>query len=153
MTIVDDILADMARVLRPLLEAAIADAKDEAKLQAAAEFKAKLAAVFDNDKVAPRSEPVTSPKIAAAPSSLVREVRKSRATSGTVKPTIARLLHDRPGGITMRQVTEETGFKYNSVRGTLWLLKKEGQAANRDEKWFAAEPEPAKTLSLQQMLE
>jgi hypothetical protein len=51
---------------------------------------------------------------------------EGRAPAGTVKPTIKALIMNTPSGIRASQIIEKTGFKENSVRGTLSTLKDEG---------------------------
>ncbi len=66
----------------------------------------------------------------------------SRATSGTVKPTIKTLIENAEKGILTSEIIEKTGFKENSVRGTLSTLKAEGFADRRGDLWFRAKTEP-----------
>lgn len=58
-----------------------------------------------------------------------------RAPPGSVKPAIAKLVGERPG-LTTEEVTNATGFKKNSVRGTLWLLSTEEQVERREGRWY-----------------
>lgn len=139
MTIIDDILADVTKALRPALEAALVHVKEDAKREAAAEFKSKLAAMLDDTPQA-----VIAQKSGVAPkddrvvySPPHRKTRKGRASPGTVKPQILSVIRNSPDGVGTKEIAEKTGFKYNSVRGTLWLLKKELAIENRDERWFA----------------
>jgi len=61
---------------------------------------------------------------------------EGRAPSGTVKPGIKALIENASNGITAPEIIEKTGFKENSVRGTLSALKAEGFAERRGELWF-----------------
>jgi hypothetical protein len=136
MTYVDEILAEVTKTLRPVLEAAFAHVKDDAKREAAAEFKAKVSAMLD-EAPQPTIAAITpkDDQIAFSPPS-PRKTRKGRAAPGTVKPQILDVVRQSPEGISTRDIATLTAFKYNSVRGTLWLLKKEELVINRDEKWF-----------------
>ena len=62
-----------------------------------------------------------------------------RAPSGTVKPAIKELIEKAPNGILAADIIEKTGFKENSVRGTLSALKAEGFAQRRGELWFLSQ--------------
>ena len=61
---------------------------------------------------------------------------EGRAPVGTVKPAIKVLIENAANGIRATQIIEKTGFKENSVRGTLAALKAEGFAQRRGERWF-----------------
>jgi hypothetical protein len=147
---VDDILSDIVRVLRPALESALARVKEDAKREAAAEFRARFAAMLDET---PAVVPTPEPEADKAPIPKARAAPKGRASPGTVKPQILDVLRQSPEGISTRDIATLTGFKYNSVRGTLWLLKKEGHAANRDDKWFPASREYRADPDLADMLQ
>lgn len=60
-----------------------------------------------------------------------------RATPGTVKPSILQLVQDNDGcgGITTEAVIDKTGFKPNSVRGTLSTLALEKTIIKIGDKW------------------
>lgn len=45
---------------------------------------------------------------------------------GTVKPAVLKSIQNSPNGLSIRQIEQKTGFKSNSIRGTVWLLQKEG---------------------------
>jgi hypothetical protein len=156
MTQVDEILADIAKALRPVLEAALADVRDASKRDAAIEFKAKLNAMFDSgpgDRGPLEAAAAAKPeKIQYAPPP-PRKASKGRATPGTVKPQILDAVRQMPEGTSTKDIATLTGFKYNSVRGTLWLLKKEGQVMNKDEKWFPVSPERKLETDLELMLQ
>jgi hypothetical protein len=64
------------------------------------------------------------------------DLEVGRAPSGTVKPAIKELIEKAPNGILASDIIEKTGFKENSVRGTLSALKAEGFAERRGELWF-----------------
>jgi hypothetical protein len=64
---------------------------------------------------------------------------EGRAPSGTVKPGIKALIENAGNGITASQIIEKTGFKENSVRGTLSALKAEGFAERRGELWVLSQ--------------
>lgn len=68
-----------------------------------------------------------------------------RAVSGSVRPTIAKLIIDSgKAGMSQDEIAEQTGFKHNSIRGTLWSLGNDKLAVKRDGRWFAvAEKETA----------
>lgn len=130
----DDIVSVITNALRPVIEAALARAKDEGRREAAEEFKAKVEAMFN--------EPMASARRTSEQTRQTNEPkpRKRRASSGTVKPLlISQLTLAGAIGMSMRDLAEATGVKYNTVRGTLWLLKKDGAVFNRHEKWFVSD--------------
>jgi IclR helix-turn-helix domain len=82
-----------------------------------------------------------SPDIALAGSSAAISV--GRASPGTVKPAIMALIKKAPKGIRTAEIIERTGFKENSVRGTLSTLRRKGFADQRGSLWFSVEGPPA----------
>jgi hypothetical protein len=62
---------------------------------------------------------------------------------GTVKPTILKLVMDTPGGIPTEEIIAKTGFKENSVRGTLSGLLKLGQVFRSGKYWVANAEAPS----------
>jgi len=62
-----------------------------------------------------------------------------RAPSGTVKPAIKDLIKNSANGIRASDIIERTGFKDNSVRGTLAALRAEGFAERRGEFWYLSQ--------------
>jgi hypothetical protein len=63
---------------------------------------------------------------------------EDRAPSGTVKPAIKELIEKAPG-IRASDIIEKTGFKDNSVRGTLATLRAEGFAERHGELWVLSQ--------------
>ncbi|WP_099554893.1 hypothetical protein [Hartmannibacter diazotrophicus] len=60
-----------------------------------------------------------------------------RATPGTVKPAIISVLKKSRDGLTVSEITEQTGAKYNSVRGTLWALHtKDHLISKKGDRWI-----------------
>jgi hypothetical protein len=76
------------------------------------------------------------------------ELHVGRAPSGTVKPTIKTLIENAQTGILTSEIIEKTGFKENSVRGTLSALKAENFAYRKGDLWFKAPPPPMTGLRL-----
>ncbi len=62
--------------------------------------------------------------------------KRERAPSGSIKPKIAELVYNGALGITAREIVDITGFKPNTVRGTLWTLRREGLIAKKGEGWY-----------------
>jgi DeoR/GlpR family transcriptional regulator of sugar metabolism len=50
----------------------------------------------------------------------------TKAPPGTVRPAIVKMIEQSPG-VSTEQILAATGFKENSVRGTLSTLHKEGK--------------------------
>lgn len=69
-----------------------------------------------------------------------------RVSPGTVKPAILKLVQETPGGLSQEMIESLTGFKHNSVRGTLWNLANEGMIRRNDDGRYVAvkENEPPK---------
>lgn len=125
---------------------------------AAARFKSRLDALFVDD--AAQSSQERAPVKEYAPvNDLITVPAESvddRAAPGTVKPVILAAVANSNVGMTTRQIQEQTYVKYNSVRGTLWQLQKEG-AVERDlsGRWVATPPvkEAAKKQALDKYLD
>jgi hypothetical protein len=75
------------------------------------------------------------------------DLQVGRAPSGTVKPTIKAYIENAKDGILTSEIIEKTGFKVNSVRGTLSTLKAEGFADRRGELWFLSERKGSPALA------
>lgn len=66
-----------------------------------------------------------------------------RAPPGTVKPLVLKTIQASKTGMTIREITDVTGVKYNSVRGTVWTLKNEEKVKKGDGgRWMATTPLP-----------
>ena len=66
-----------------------------------------------------------------------------RAPPGTVKPLVLKTIQASKTGMTIREITDATGVKYNSVRGTVWTLKNEEKVKKGDGgRWMATAPLP-----------
>ena len=67
-----------------------------------------------------------------------------RATQGSVKPTIAKMIAEHEtDGLTPGEITHQTGFKANTVRGTIWTLGQEGSIVKRGSRWY---PQPSPNI-------
>ncbi len=77
--------------------------------------------------------PANAPKATKAPI-VARGVKKAPvARTKGVKEAIVKLL--QAGYMTIDRIVAETGFKENSVRGTLMTMKKNGQAFQDGKNW------------------
>ncbi len=73
--------------------------------------------------------------------------RPARATQGSVKPTIERMIVEaESAGVTLEEIISLTEFKPNTVRGTLWKICLEGLATKRGRRWFLVEKEALQQL-------
>lgn len=85
-------------------------------------------------------QPLPSPTSAAArpvdPAYVEPEEPEERAAPGTVKPVIHQLVVSSKTGITMADIERQTGFKSNTVRGTLYALKREGFVDKEGDHWY-----------------
>ena len=59
-----------------------------------------------------------------------------RAERGSVGPAILSFEQRNPQGTTAIEITEATGIKYNTVRGTLRKHRLDHKVHKRGEKWF-----------------
>jgi Protein of unknown function (DUF3489) len=76
-------------------------------------------------------------------------VAPTKAPPGTVRPAILNMI-EQSSGVSTEQIMTATGFKENSVRGTLSTLHKERKIArNAEGQWIA----PIKTAADQSMEE
>ena len=126
---------------KKLLDEAFERGREVGRSEAMAEFKARLAGLTDtlirSDAEAPESEQPTDKGVGAEREAEVQDTK--RASPGSVKPTIAKLVSERPG-ITTRDVERLTGFKLNTIRGTIWTLQKEGVIERREEGIYPLAP-------------
>jgi hypothetical protein len=106
----DKIISASSETLRPLIEKAFELGYDAA----VAEMKTKLA---DLTPLNPNEE------------------SSGRAKSGSVKPAIRQMIVETNVGLTLDEIVKATGFKPNSVRGTLWTLSREGLAVKHKNRW------------------
>jgi hypothetical protein len=65
-----------------------------------------------------------------------------RVPPGTVKPTVLQTIQQFPDGISIRDIEKLTGFKHNSIRGTVWLLQKEGSVQKGEGNLWIPSPHP-----------
>jgi hypothetical protein len=75
-----------------------------------------------------------------------------RAPSGTVRPTIRRLIARYKDGISTSDIIKQTGFKVNSVRSTLATLRREGLAQRSGDLWVKRSKTPNAKAEPQEVL-
>lgn len=139
---IQDILADANEALRPIIEAAYHAGRDAGRREAANDLRAKLASVIGGDELS------STDKSTEVHTSLTNQgdvasssEEDGRATPGTVKPMVLKLISEARNGITTRDIVRATGFKHNSVRGTLWALRKDGLITKDENKRWVASPQ------------
>jgi predicted Rossmann fold nucleotide-binding protein DprA/Smf involved in DNA uptake len=103
--------ADIARLLKEVYDMGREDMRRELMALLSPERGGAVALV----------EEVHVPNIANARTS-------TKAPPGTVRPAILKMIEQSPG-VSTDQILAATGFKENSVRGTLSTLHKEGKIA------------------------
>jgi hypothetical protein len=134
---IKSIVSEAIETLHPLLEEAFEAGRTVGRQEAAAELKTKIAAVLAPDLLTGALSDLKLPPMPKAASD-----DATRVTPGTVKPTILRLIRESGRGLTTQEITTRTGFKPNSVRGTLWTLRKEGAVVHKGDHWAAtADPQ------------
>jgi hypothetical protein len=129
---IEDILSRATDGLRELLK----EAYESGRAKEREDMKRELVAFLSHKD--------QSLEIALAASSIAlvgsgADLHVVRAPAGTVKPQIKVMIENASDGITASEIIEKTGFKENSVRGTLSALKTEGFAKRRGEFWFLSE--------------
>lgn len=84
------------------------------------------------------TSPLGEPEIVPAGRTIAPIV--ARAAPGTVKPTILQRIKDAKAiGLTTEELIEQTGFKANSVRGTVSTLQAEGMIQRMGNRWIQTE--------------
>ncbi len=129
MSILADIHEDASGAVKAAVDAAYEAGRAEGRREALAELQTHLG-LFWKDAAENPAKPESSFTVGVA-------LGQARATPGSVKPMVERMLLDAENGLTPVEIAERTGFKYNSVRGTLWALGKEGFAISQSGRWFA----------------
>jgi hypothetical protein len=121
----ENIIAASAEAVREAFELG----RNVGRTEASADLRAKIDDLLSAGQNAP-----------AAPSSDRSAVSSDgRATQGSVKPTIARMIAESgTDGLTAGKIIDITGFKPNSVRGTLWGLGHDGSIVKRAGRWYPA---------------
>lgn len=127
MRTLENIIAAASDALGPLLREAFEAGRSIGRDEAAVDLRAKIDGVL---AVGPK---VTSPSKPVAPKAAHSS---KRATSGSVRPTIAGMIEKAEGGLTADEIHAATNFKPNSIRGTLWTLGNEGLTVKRDGRWY-----------------
>jgi len=122
---IGDILADMVALVEEAFQAG----------EEAGQSKVWLEINRLASKAAPTAEMTRGQKPPAPRGLQVSDGQ--RAAAGTVKPRVLKLLHDHPEGLTTQEITALAGINPNSVRGTLWWLKKEDKVVQQEGRWFA----------------
>jgi len=77
--------------------------------------------------------PVSTPGATLGATDVGRTDAKARP--GTVRPVILAMI-ERCDGLLTEQILKETGFKENSVRGTLSTLQKQGEIERAAGRWI-----------------
>ena len=134
---IENILSRATQDVRKLIE----EAYEAGRGSARDEIRAGLYAYLSSGGEPTFLGSIDTPVIAAT------EQTTERAPSGTVKPGIKALIENARNGITASQIIEKTGFKENSVRGTLSALKAEGVAERRGELWFLSQEKDSPALA------
>lgn len=110
MRTVEEVISDISRLVQ--------DIYDIGKVDGVAKLRAEMAAVLSpyasESPVGGSSAPVGNGR--GPPAS------ENKAPMGTVKPGILSLIERTPDGLTQDDIIKLTGFKSNSVRGTLYSL-------------------------------
>jgi hypothetical protein len=113
------IISAASEALRPLLEQAFEAGREAGREEAALDLRAKIDGVLS----VPHSP---GPAVAFS----------KRASSGSVKPTIAEMIKNAANGRTANEIEAATNFKPNSIRGTLWALTNDGLIVKRGGRFY-----------------
>ncbi len=139
-----EIQEDFSKSASAAFEAAFEAGRVQGRKEALAELQTHMAGFFQ------MPTQMTTQADSGVMSDIANSANEGRAAPGSVKPVVHRMLKSAPNGLTTSEIAGRGGFKFNSVRGTLWALGQEGHAENRDGRWFAIlkteeadeEPEP-----------
>jgi len=124
----DSIIAASANALQPLIQEAFEAGRNAGRAEAD-DLRAKMAALISVGQ--------SSPPAVAVSRGVTTVASDERATQGSVKPKIAKLIADSgTSGLTPGEITHITGFKANTVRGTIWTLGREGSIVKRGSRWY-----------------
>jgi hypothetical protein len=127
MRTIEDIVSDILGLVH--------EAHEIGKDEGAAVMRANLAAFL---QVGAHDRPTTDNNGSATGTTAgaSTDSQKDKAQKGTVKPGIVKLINDTPAGLTQDEIIERTGFKSNSVRGTLYTILTEGLVQRRSGRYF-----------------
>lgn len=129
MRTLDSIIAASAEAFQPLLQEAFEAGRSAGRAEAD-DLRAKMAALISVGQSLP-------PVVAVSPGAGATTGDLGRAIQGSVKPRIAKLIADSgTSGVTPSEITYITGFKANTVRGTIWTLGQEGSIVKRGSRWY-----------------
>lgn len=142
---IETVLAGADPAIKSILRSIYLDGyeagREAGKKEAVDELRSKLSGLLDPLPAA--NEPDTDE---ADETSMESD---GRASPGTVKPAILELIKAHPEGLTTREIAKKTGFKFNSVRGTVWwLASKDNAIERRGQKWFALPDRPPAPANL-----
>jgi hypothetical protein len=113
---------------------------DEAYRIGREDMRRELMALLSPSDGAPNIGPLPGTDVAIARTS-------AKAPPGTVRPAIVKMIVES-SGVSTEQILAATGFKENSVRGTLSTLHKEGKIArNAQGHWIKKLEAPADQLA------
>jgi hypothetical protein len=133
---IENFLSRATQDLRKLLE----EAFEAGRVDGKREIAALLSNVLPPQQIVSAGPPLPLLQAAMANS-------EGRAPSGTVKPAIKELIEKAPNGIRASDIIERTGFKDNSVRGTLAALRAEGFAERHGELWVLSQKKGSPALT------
>jgi hypothetical protein len=122
---IENILSRATQDIHKLLEEAFEAGRMDGKRE--------IAALLSNVLPSQGAVSISPPNLPLLHASIANN--EGRAPSGTVKPAIKELIEKAPNGIRASDIIERTGFKDNSVRGTLAALRAEGFAERHGELW------------------
>ena len=135
----DEAYGQFERLLREAFEAGRSVGREESRT----EFRRKLNGLLVGDETTDGAPSTGGGEVgltksvgAVGPDVQPVEDNGKRATPGSVKPTISKLVLDEPG-LSVGDIQKRTGFKHNSVRGTLWTLSATDKVIERrGDGWF-----------------
>lgn len=121
--LVSDITHQFSKLLEEAYDAGFEEGRTASKQEAKTDIEKHMLAFLAtlNTENIPVIESRPSPKDGGD------DEGSDRLPPGTVKPTVLKTIQQFPEGISIRDIEQLTGFKHSSVRGTVWLLQKEGE--------------------------
>ncbi|CAO4139439.1 hypothetical protein [Methylorubrum aminovorans] len=132
------LIDQLAHQHRVDLDAAFERGREVGRQEAVTAFKARLASLTDmSDLTAGAAIDARADVSKAGEDTGGADTGSAdRAPPNSIKPALARLIREQPGLTTM-DIRRITGFKPNTIRGTLYALGKEGEIKHSEGRWYS----------------
>jgi hypothetical protein len=140
---VEDIIAEGGQSLERLIREAYEAGVEKGRAVTTEELGAKLSTIFGPAFKVTMGRGLHHTMVTvgvAEPDNSAAAEPTGRAAPGTVKPAVLSLINQSgASGLTTDEIVDMTGFKTNSVRGTLWTLQDQKAIGRIGDRWMSAE--------------